>query len=202
MKTPKNLTGQIFGRLTALLIAPERVISNNKSNGAKWICSCSCGNTITARTSKLMSGRTQSCGCLRSDKSRSKVTKHSRSKSSEYRIWTNIKTRCYNPKGTFFKHYGARGITMCVEWIDSFETFLKDMGERPSPVHTIERIVREQQNNRRNNKHIEYLGSQLTVAEASRITALKQPTFRKRLSLGWSVEDAISKPLRKQKGMI
>ena len=61
-------------------------------------------------------------------------------KTPEYRTWIEIKTRCYNPKATGYKYWGGRGITMCDAWKDSFQTFVRDVGPKPSPEHSIDRI--------------------------------------------------------------
>lgn len=63
---------------------------------------------------------------------------HGLSTSSEYKSWTSMKSRCLNPKHTFFCDYGGRGITICSRWLD-FSLFLEDMGNKPSSKHTIER---------------------------------------------------------------
>lgn len=59
--------------------------------------------------------------------------------SSEYRSWQMMKNRCLNTKASDYKHYGGRGITMCNRWL-SFENFLEDMGRRPTPLHSIDRV--------------------------------------------------------------
>lgn len=58
----------------------------------------------------------------------------------EYESWRNMKARCLNPNHDWYSHYGARGITVCERWLHSFSNFLKDMGTKPSPGHTLERI--------------------------------------------------------------
>ena len=60
-------------------------------------------------------------------------------KRPEYKCWHNMIRRCVDPRCDSFKHYGARGITVCKRWLVSFEAFYADMGPRPSPVHSIDR---------------------------------------------------------------
>ncbi len=91
----------------------------------------------------------------------------------EYKAWQHIKSRCYNLKDKSYADYGGRGIIMCDEWIDDFSKFLEDMGERPSKIHSVDRIKnegnyeknnckwstrKEQNKNKRNNIWIEYKG--------------------------------------------
>lgn len=87
--------------------------------------------------SHLSSGQTRSCGCLVRDHPNHLT--HGKCRTTEYRIWAGIKTRCFNPASTVYGYYGGRDITMCDRWLNSFEAFLADMGPRPSPRHSIER---------------------------------------------------------------
>ncbi len=66
--------------------------------------------------------------------------KHGRHKTPEYQAWRNMKSRCYNPNAAEFKNYGARGITICQEWLSDFPAFYRDMGDRPSEKHSLERV--------------------------------------------------------------
>ena len=124
-KPYKDLTGQRFGRLTAIEYLGS--VNNGKS---RWRCECDCGNTTIVEITHLRSGATKSCGCYRRErtaKMRSSIrstgnTKHNLSKSRLYSIWTNMKTRCLNPRNRAYKWYGAVGITICSEWLD-FEEF-------------------------------------------------------------------------------
>lgn len=64
---------------------------------------------------------------------------HGLRNTSEYQIWSKMKHRCYRKSDKSYKHYGGRGIRICSEWLNNFETFYKDMGQRPTPKHSIER---------------------------------------------------------------
>lgn len=63
-----------------------------------------------------------------------------KSSTTEYRSWHSMKNRCRNANATGYKHYGGRGIKVCDRWLHSFENFISDMGEKPSPSHSIDRI--------------------------------------------------------------
>ena len=60
--------------------------------------------------------------------------------STEYRAWQTMKNRCLNPNASDYKYYGARNISICERWKDSFTSFLEDLGRKPSPEHTLDRI--------------------------------------------------------------
>ena len=132
----RDITGKRFGLLTA------EKFSCRKGLAACWLCKCDCGNTIEVLLNNLRSGNTKSCGCLnhRTGKS-SAVFKHGvGNEKAEYRTWNGIKSRCYNKKALKYPIYGGRGITVCDRWLESFENFYADMGEKPSPQHSIDRI--------------------------------------------------------------
>jgi len=102
---------------------------------------CDCGTEKTIAVWSL--GKTLSCGCILSEialRNAAMGTTHGRTNSTEYNIWVGIKQRCFNENHTAWARYGGRGITMCDQWRNSFETFLADVGERPSKNHTIDRI--------------------------------------------------------------
>lgn len=133
-----DLTGHRFGLLTV------EKYSYTKNNRVYWLCKCDCGNTKEVQKSSLKNGGTKSCGCLLKLKSKQRAiernTKHGGSLLPEYVIWNGMKARCYNENEPSFENYGGRGITVCDRWRDSFENFFSDMGERPSPKHSIDRI--------------------------------------------------------------
>lgn len=135
----ENLTGRKFGRLLVIqLLASGR-------HGTLWKCRCSCGKSKDVYASALRTGRTVSCGCYHDECSRNRTT-HGESgttkRTAEYRTWYAMKQRCLNSNTKQYKDYGGRGITVCARWM-WFEDFLTDMGRKPTPAHTIERINNE-----------------------------------------------------------
>lgn len=139
----KDLTGQVFGRLTVL--GPAGLVSNRAFS---WRCVCECGNECAVRTSNLRSGTTQSCGCYQKDRTVERHFKHgakSVNKPDLAITWMGMRQRCLNPNATNYYLYGGRGITICDRWlhgadgISGLECFIADMGPKPSPDHTVDR---------------------------------------------------------------
>lgn len=128
-----NLIGERIGRLTVM-----QEIGKTKDNHILWECLCDCGKTTNVRSTHLKRKAIRSCGCLQKEKTQDARTTHGRSRTSEYRIWSDMKRRCYNPKTQYYPIYGGRGIIVCEKW-HNFENFYKDMGPRPSNRHSIER---------------------------------------------------------------
>ena len=128
-----DILGQRFGRL--LVIG----IGGKQHTTPLWSCLCDCGKTVLASGAALRTGRQQSCGCFRTDKLRAKNSTHGKCDSTEYWIWCGMKDRCNNKNHIGYQNYGGRGIKVCDEWLHSFETFLKDMGPRPSKDHSLDR---------------------------------------------------------------
>jgi len=136
-----KLAGAVFGRLSVLSRDPAPTAKT------RWICRCICGTVKSIRSNDLRSGRVNSCGCLRQELMREAATARNLShgaatrtaKRSEYRSWSSMRTRCTNPKFDGYEYYGGRGIKVCDRWA-TFEAFFADMGPRPSPEHSIDRI--------------------------------------------------------------
>ena len=129
----RDLTGQRFGRLVVI----ERAGSD--AAGARWRARCDCGTDTVASAGNLTSGHTQSCGCLRPQVTSVRNRKHGK-RGGLYLIWKGMLTRCFNAKADAYPNYGGRGITVCDRWRHDYEAFLADLGPRPSPAHTIDRI--------------------------------------------------------------
>ena len=122
--------GMKFGALVVLELVPRELW---RSRDAEWLCGCTCGNLAHVRSGDLQSGGTSSCGC-RSAKGEGNLNGnwvHGMSFTSTYMSWTAMKKRCLNPNHVHFDRYGGRGILICSRWLDSFQNFLADMGERP-----------------------------------------------------------------------
>lgn len=136
----KDLTGRVFGRLTVMKVAGK------ERRAIKWECLCSCGNVKHVLSANLLAGLIKSCGCLRkevtSKRRKFKLIKSESplSKTPEYKCWAGIIARCERQYNTAFKKYGAKGITVCKRWREDFQNFLLDMGRKPSPMHSIDRI--------------------------------------------------------------
>src|SRR5262245_53094932 len=130
--------GTRFGRLIVVSRAP----THEKRKG-RWLCKCDCGGEALIFGGQLRAGRTRSCGCLGQENlatlgHRSKT--HGRTETAEYRIWRGMKNRCYNKNEKHYSRYGGRGIKVCHRWLNSFEAFFADMGPRPGPDFSIDRI--------------------------------------------------------------
>lgn len=117
----KDLTGRRYGRLTVICRA-----ENTKHGSAQWLCQCDCGNKKIVRSASL-NGNTKSCGCLYKDTreglGRSRRKYECGSNHRLYHIWQGMKYRCINKNGRRYKDYGGRGITVCDEWKNNFQSF-------------------------------------------------------------------------------
>ena len=134
-----NLIGARCGSLTVFDEAPTRVRPRGQ-RARYWACRCDCGVEKDFCTGQLRSGHTRSCGCGISKAVIKRNTTHGLSHcASEYITWKSMRRRCLNPSAKDAKYYAGRGISICAEW-NSFERFLADMGRRPSPKHSIDRI--------------------------------------------------------------
>lgn len=198
------MTGKRFGRVVALRAAPPPHVGK-----IKWICLCDCGNEFTTCGGKIRSGEVSTCpACSRERVRLSRVT-HGISKTVEDRIWSHIKSRCFNPKVPCYKHYGGRGITMCDRWRESLENFVSDMGTRPSPAHSIDRIdnngnyepgncrwatTKEQANNTRSNRKVTVSGETKNSTQWADSIGVRREVIYKRLKRGINGENLLAKP--------
>lgn len=132
--------GQRFGRL----LVTGRWPINAPTGQAVWECRCECGNGRLVRTGDLQSGNTRSCGCLQPEvASRAKTTHgHTRGhrRTREYEAWIAMLRRCYDTQTQNYPRYGGRGITVCQAWRESFTAFLDDVGLKPDPKMSLDRI--------------------------------------------------------------
>lgn len=134
-----DLTGRRFGRLTVVHRA------ENYRTEATWFCSCDCGGTLRATVSSgLRDGRTISCGCHQRETVAALRRTHGetvgRRRSPEHQAWLNLIARCEGNRPKDAPYYRDRGITVCPKWRASFTAFLADVGRRPAPEMSIDRI--------------------------------------------------------------
>jgi hypothetical protein len=132
-------TGNRYGRLLVLRRAADHVFPSGRV-GVTWICLCDCGKESISLARNLRSGSTRSCGCLAAEHSRTLTRTHGMSGTPEYRAWKGAIGRCENRSSPHYQDYGGRGIMVCEQWRHNFEAFFTDVGPRPSPDHSLDRI--------------------------------------------------------------
>lgn len=199
MVKTKIKIGDKYGMLTVLSREP------NDKSGTRWKCLCECGNETIVRGSNLLSGCIKSCGCKR----KSMRITHGMTNTRLYHIWANMIQRCTNPNKPDYKYYGGRGITICDEWISSFQKFAEWAKDNNyDDTLTIDRInvnkgyypdnckwatKKEQANNTRTNCNITVNGITKTASEWSIETGESASVISERIRKGYKPEDAIKK---------
>lgn len=183
----KDISGQKFGRITVLSLNKM-----DKNRNAIWNCFCSCGTYKEINGSNLKRGLIKSCGCLNNEMASKRLSTHGQSKSKEYRSWAGMKERCYNTNIIQYCDYGGRGIIVCEEWINSFETFLSDMGPCPKGDYSIDRINVDGNYNKSNcrwaNRFTQNRNKRNTkLSESDVIDVIDSSLSHKELSLKYSV---------------
>ena len=209
MKVRVDLTGRIFGRLTVLYRTERK---SSQGFMVYWMCMCKCGELKEVHRCKLTGGGTKSCGCLNTEQRKTNCRTHGMSGRTELTIWRGMLSRCYDKRVEKYPIYGGRGIRVCRRWRNSFLAFYEDMGDRPSPNHSIDRInndgdyspencrwatPKEQSYNRRKTLRFTWEGIARTADEWSIITGIPSGTIRYRIrGYGWTVEKALTTPVR------
>jgi hypothetical protein len=202
-----NLVGLKFNRWLVLGLAAPL----SKGSATCYWCQCDCGTQRAVRGNDLTQNRSKSCGCWNMENLQAMHRTHGMSTSPEYRIWCAMIDRCYRPKAKEFERYGGRGISVCDKWRHNFSAFLADMGLRPHAKMQLDRrsndgnytpencrwvTVIQQQNNSNSNHKVAFNGQIHTIAEWSRILGLEYGTLCSRFCRHWSVERALTTPLR------
>ena len=196
-----DLLGQKFGRLTVVSEAPK------KNGRIRWNCVCDCGNRTVVMAYSLRNGHTQSCGCFNIERTVETSKKHGQRNSRLYRIWQAMKNRCNWEKGVAFSRYGGRGVRVCEAWLDfpSFSSWALSNGYKDdltldrinvdgdySPENCRWATIKEQNRNTRAN--IFFKGK--CLAEWCEELGLRYGSVHARLSRGWSIERALSEPIK------
>lgn len=118
MSALKDLTGQRFGKLVVI-----KRLGSDKQKRATWECQCDCGCKTVVASSYLINGGSKSCGCAKRESIIKRSVKHGKCNSRLYRVWANMIQRCTDPKHKHYQRYGGRGISVCNEWKNDFQTF-------------------------------------------------------------------------------
>jgi len=188
-RTINELYDKVFGRWRVIDRAGTR-------NGqATWNCECACGIKKVVYGGMLISGRSQSCGCLAREKGIIANNKHGEckadDKSNEWKIWRGMIKRCYTSTNRSYPNYGGRGIKVCDRWLHSFETFLEDMGRCPEGMF-LEKINNngdyckencrwathyDQCRNKRTNVWVEVDGERMILMDAIRLLHINSRSF-------------------------
>lgn len=202
-----DLKGKRFGRWLVI----EKYSCDR--HGSRWLCLCDCGIRKTIAGNELTRNASRSCGCFAKTESSRRAYCHGHAASTNgkqesltYRSWHSMLSRCGKRKW-----YEA--VSVCEHW-KSFANFLADMGERPSRLHTIDRInstgiyepgncrwatIKQQNRNKRVNRLLSYDGLTLTVAEWAEKQSLPAAALYHRLRNGWSVERILTQPLQEKR---
>lgn len=201
-----DLTGRRFGKLVVI----ERAGYSTDKSGRKyimWKCQCDCGNTKELRSNSLLGGGNVSCGCMYHAIRKKDSVKTNKNVRRLYMIWAGMKQRCYNENCESYKWYGAKGVSVCREWINDFRSFEKwsyDSGykenlsiERKDPKGDYEPSNCEwielpnQQDNKRNTVRIKINGKYFTLKEISELYGINRATLYSRYSNGASVDELL-----------
>jgi hypothetical protein len=190
--------GDEFGRYTVV----ERV--ENYRNHRRFLCRCECGNTKVVRSDHLTRGSILSCGCYNKDKNIELHSTHHMTNTRLFYIWQSMKQRCYDTNCNTHKNYGARGISICDEWLNDFICFYNwSIGNGYSDELSIDRIDvdgnyepsncrwatrKEQIRNRRNTKYVTHNEETKALPEWCEIYGINYDKAKGRLRLGWSFE--------------
>lgn len=199
-----DLTEKQFDRLYVLARGP-----NTKHGFPKWFCHCDCGNFALVTGNNLRRRIAKSCGCFMVENSTRQATIHGGCYTPEYEIWCGIIKRCYNEKHKNWKDYGGRGISVYQPWRDDFSLFLTHVGQRPTPKHTIDRILpngnyepgnvrwatrKEQARNRRDTKYVTFNGETKPLAEWAESIGMSASGLSSRLKK-YPVNKALTDPV-------
>lgn len=204
MSEVTDLSGKSFGYWKVI-----RRAGRTKGGKSTWLCECICGKMKEVRGDILKSGQSKSCGCMTTELSAEKNTTHGKTKTKLYRVWNQMIQRTTNKKTKDYKYYGGRGITVCKEWKESFETFEtwahingyadnltidridNNKGYEPNNCRWVTRKV--QSRNTRYNHFLTYNGTTKTITDWAQETGIKRCVLYERINkLGWDVEKALT----------
>lgn len=196
-----------FGRLVFLSTSGRKVFPSGKT-ARIWRLVCDCGTTVHALASSVRTGHTRSCGCLEAENRRTMSTTHGDCGTRLWRIYAGMLQRCHDPNSAGYKYYGAKGVR--VLWA-SYEDFKRDMADSYQDGLTIERknseghyckdnccwaTQAEQNRNYSRNIKLTFGGRTMVLIDWAHEFCIKRQTLTARLKSGWTVEKALTTPVK------
>ena len=204
-----DLVDQVFGSWVVRSYAGRNARSRHV-----WNVGCKCGGSAVVEDSALKGGSSKSCGCAQraavAAAAKANITHGMSRNTPEYHVWCSMRQRCRDPKVRNWADYGGRGIVVCERWRASFEAFYEDMGPRPTPRHSLDRLnndgnyepsncrwrlVEDQNRNKRSNIYVVVDGRRLILSDAAREAGVKFTTALARYRKGWDV-DRVLEPVK------
>lgn len=201
MRKQRNDLGEMIGlKFSKLTVTSGAGVDKHQKR--IWNCICECGNKTVVATTPLRLGKTQSCGCLKTETH----TIHGDHKSLEYYAWRSMRNRCKDQNTKYYEKYGGRGIKVCGRW-ENYLNFLSDMGRKPTKNYSLDRIDNngdytpencrwatksEQNKNRSVTVWIEHEGKKMLTQDWALEVGLSYSTLYARLRNGWSIKRALN----------
>ncbi len=196
----QDRTGEQYGSWTVLRF------SHRRGRCYYWLCRCRCGGEKPVAIDSLRRGF--STRCIRCSRTAGPV------RSAEHRVYRDMMARCYNPNKENYHMYGGRGIAVCHRWRDDCDTFLADMGPRPTSKHSLDRINNEgdyepsncrwatqteQNRNQRSNHLLTFRGQTMCIAAWADRVGISADTLYCRINKQqWTVEHALTTPVARK----
>lgn len=212
-KTKSDLIGRTFGAFVVLEEAPPKIRANGKKV-RMWKCQCSCGNVRYLNKREIDTEKRKSCGCKWGEYQRMSRIQHGDSHMRLHNTWSGIRARCYCKTDYHYQWYGARGIRMNDAWKDDYAAFKEwALDNGYSPELSLDRIdnngnytpdncrwttQKAQSNNTRRNRMITAFGETLTLAQWAEKSGIPYHTLKRRIYLGWTPEDALTRDIRQR----
>lgn len=208
-RAASEFIGKTYNNLTIL-----EDLGNPNGNDRTVLAKCICGSIREYVLLNIKKGQSKSCGCIRKPKKNAGLKEH-----PLYWIRSGMMDRCYNKNSAAYPYYGERGVVVCEEWINQPRAFIewgisngwkpgleidkdimaKELGVEPllySPERCMFVSEKENSNSRRSNKYLTYNGQTKTIAEWRDVTGIGHVIYY-RLRSGWSVEKALTTPVKK-----
>lgn len=213
-----DLSGERFGMLLVVDKAYLRTSPNGKTD-MLWHCKCDCGNEKDVLERSLIYAGTKSCGCLQRQHIQELRRRHGETGTRLYQAWENMRARCNRKSSREYENYGGRGIRVCDEWQNNYESFRdwaldngysdnltldrKNVNGNYCPENCRWISNQLQQYNKRTNRNISFNGKTQTITQWAKEYKIPVKTLQGRLDKSkWSIEKALTTPVTKNKSHI